>query len=105
MKTKSTTPKGLHNTAQGCEPRATLGKPTPGVPNPVRVASPLIPDIEWETIERTINACIHELVYALHHIEENETEEAQDCLTTVGMNVDTVQQQILACVLKKGASA
>ena len=33
------TPKGLHNTAQGCEPRATLGTPVNQNLNPEGVAS------------------------------------------------------------------
>jgi len=33
------TPKGLSNTAQGCEPRATVGKPASVPSNPIGVAS------------------------------------------------------------------
>jgi len=62
--------------------------------------SAIIPDIEWETIERTINASIHELVYALHHAENDEIEEALDALTAVALNVETIQQAILTCALK-----
>ena len=87
------TPKGLRSRAQGCEPRATLGRPGSCASNPERVAP--IDDITWERIEHTINCSIHELVYALHHIEDDQFDEAQNCLTTVGMNVDTIQEQLL----------
>ena len=85
---KSTTPTGLHNPAQG----NALGNPPANPRNPVRVAQ--IDDITYAQIERTLNCSIHELVWALHHIDDNHFSEALDCLATVTLNTDTIGYQI-----------
>lgn len=53
-----------------------------------------IPDRVFEEIERLVNASLRELVFGEKHAENNEPDEAQNCFTTVGMNVDRIQELI-----------
>lgn len=56
-------------------------------------------------MERLINASIHELVFAAQHLDQTDpdprinctdcVEAAQDCLTTVGLNVEAIQAAIV----------
>jgi len=55
-------------------------------------------DKEFEDVERLVNAAIHELVFAMHHIGDDMTEDAQDCLTTVSANVSVIQEMVAAAV-------
>lgn len=47
---------------------------------------------DLETIERKVNNTIHELVFALHHVEDDEVAEALDALDTAAMTIHDVKQ-------------
>ena len=59
---------------------------------------------QLEEIESLINSSIHELVFALQHLDQSleggganrqeETAAAVDCLLAVGLNVDRIQEMI-----------
>ena len=94
-KSKSPTPKASLIPAQG----NALGSSPAAPAKPVGVAHPsplVIPDQVINDLEHLINCCIHELVFALHYLTNDDHESSMDCLTTVGLNVDCIQEQILA---------
>lgn len=47
-------------------------------------------------MEAILNSSIHELVFAFQFLGDDNTDDAQNALTTVGMNVDRVQEMIVA---------
>ncbi len=53
-------------------------------------------DEAFTEIERLLNCAIHELVFASHHAEEDQPDEAADCLVTARMNIDRVLESISA---------
>ena len=54
-----------------------------------------ITDEQFEEIRTTINTTIHELVMACHHAEEDEIDEALDCLVTCQSNIESVTTQLV----------
>ena len=82
--------------AQGCAPSATLGKPAPSSHNPERVASITI--AQCDEIERLVNCTIRELIFALHHCEENQLDDAGNCLMTIGTNHARIEEILLAAM-------
>ncbi len=53
-----------------------------------------ISDKEFEAMKALINTTIHELVFACHHMEDDEIESAQDALITAQGNLATVETQL-----------
>jgi hypothetical protein len=47
-------------------------------------------------IESIVNASLRELVFGVTHVDNHDAESAQECFTTVGMNVDRIQEIICA---------
>jgi hypothetical protein len=54
----------------------------------------MLSDSQFEEIESVIHSTIEELVVALIYLRDDEYEDAQECLTTSGANVDRVQEVI-----------
>jgi hypothetical protein len=57
-------------------------------------APKVISDHLCKDIERLTNVNIHELVFFLHHVEEDDHENALDTLQQVQMNLDTIRNKI-----------
>jgi predicted RecB family endonuclease len=58
--------------------------------------TPIISDDLFGEISATLNTSIHELVYAHHHLENDDIESSLDALTLVASNVESIQQKIIA---------
>ena len=52
-------------------------------------------DQDFTAIKETINTTIHELVMACHHAENDEIDEAQNCLMTCHGNLENVAQELI----------
>ncbi len=61
---------------------------------PAMTLQPVISDALFEQLKETINISIHELVFAAQFLDDDEIEEAQNCLTTIALNVESLQNQI-----------
>jgi hypothetical protein len=55
----------------------------------------IIPDSEFERLKATLNETIHELVFAVKFMEDDQIEEAQNALLTASSNVNTVAEELL----------
>lgn len=67
---------------------------SPSVSSAQSAVKKVISDRLFKDIERLINTNIHELVFALHHAEEDDPEPALDALHQVRMNVDTIYGKV-----------
>jgi hypothetical protein len=52
--------------------------------------SATITDTDAAEIERLANCAIHEIVFANHHAQDDEIEEAQDCLIIAQSNLTSI---------------
>lgn len=55
---------------------------------------PIISDKQAKNIERLINASIHELVFLNHHIGDDDINSAEETLTTVAQNLQTIEETL-----------
>ncbi|GEM_PF-2215341 len=73
-------------------------------------SAPVIPVMSkrrYDDVERITNCTIHEMVFALQHLDQaldsgnpvDDVEDSLNCLTTAGCNIDTIQQMIVAAKL------
>lgn len=53
-----------------------------------------IPDKEMGEIKALGNQAIHEIVFMLHHAEDDQPADAQECLTAAALNLDQVSDLI-----------
>lgn len=53
-----------------------------------------ISDSEFESMKVTLNSAIHELVFAVQHMDNDEVESAQDSLVTASMNIEEVANKL-----------
>jgi hypothetical protein len=51
-----------------------------------------IPDFTCEQIKSLVNSTIHELVFLAHHAEDDQKDEAQNCLNAIGLNVGQLEE-------------
>lgn len=51
-------------------------------------------DAEFEAIKARLNDTIHELVFAVQHLEQDDFDDALTCLTTAGGTLDSVSEEI-----------
>lgn len=56
---------------------------------------PQITDQQFEALKASLNSAIHELVFAVKHLEEDQLEEASSSLMTAQGTIDTVAQQVV----------
>lgn len=56
-----------------------------------------ISDESIAEVERLCNASIRELVMATVHAENDETDDAQNCLSQVHLNIDNLQHYLADC--------
>jgi hypothetical protein len=66
---------------------------------------PHLTDKEYESIEQRMNSAIHEIVFACKHAEDDELEEASDCLMTAQSVLDGVAQEIVNAHSKDAVEA
>lgn len=50
---------------------------------------------EFESVKRRLNAAIHEIVFACHHAEEDNLEDAANCLMTAQGVLEEVAREIV----------
>ena len=70
------------------------GKGTGSIP--ATGSGPRIADADFEGMQTTINATIHELVFVCKFIEDDQLEEAQNALMTAQGNLDELAQRLIA---------
>lgn len=51
-------------------------------------------DAEFEALKSTINQTIHELVFACQHLDQDDLEDAQQCLMTAQGNLERVGEKL-----------
>lgn len=57
---------------------------------------PALTDAQFAEIERLGNAAIHEIVFALQHLGQDDYDDALTCLVQVLQNCETIADSILA---------
>lgn len=50
-------------------------------------------DEVFEDFKTRINDTIHELVFAVQHMDQGDVEEAQNCLVTAGLSLEAVSNE------------
>ncbi len=51
-------------------------------------------DEEFQSLRESINNAIHELVFAAKHLEEDQIEDAANCLMTAQGTIESVAEQV-----------
>lgn len=62
--------------------------------------SATLSDTEFESVKSRLNAALHELVFATKHADDDQLEEALNCLCIAGLTIETVSME-LAGILQK----
>jgi stress response protein SCP2 len=64
--------------------------PTPATPLP----TPFLPltDEQFETFKESLNNAIHELVFAVQHMDQGDFEDVQNALQTAKTTIETVSE-------------
>lgn len=52
--------------------------------------------IRFHKIEQELNQAIHELVFAIHHNADGQSNWAFDCLTSASYRIDQIRKELLA---------
>jgi hypothetical protein len=52
-------------------------------------------DEQFEAIKTSLNQAIHELVFAVHHAEEDRLDDAATCLVTAQGTIESVAEQLV----------
>lgn len=53
-------------------------------------------DVEFRDLRESINNAIHELVFAAKHLEDDQVEDAAQCLMTAQGTIETVAERVAA---------
>lgn len=52
-------------------------------------------DAEFESLKSSLNQAIHELVFAVQHLEFDEFDDASQCLVTAQGTIETVAERVV----------
>lgn len=56
--------------------------------------SPLnLPDAKFEDFKARLNNTIHELVFAIQHMDQGDFDDAQNCLVAAGLGITSVEEE------------
>jgi hypothetical protein len=62
-----------------------------------------VPDAKFEALKGRLNSAIHELVFACQHLEQNDLDDAANCLMTAHGTIESVNLEIVVLELEGGA--
>jgi len=53
-------------------------------------------DAKFEELKGRLNNAIHEIVFACHHLEDDQLDDAATCLVTAQATVENVAEEVVA---------